>query len=149
MDTKTKTIDGYHVELSLVPAQRAIELLNPIGKLIAPIIKNLGELHRDASNKSDEVFLVKLADVLVDIASTTSGEQLFMMIRELLTPCNVTIPSSGKTVPFNAIMNSEFRGKTKTILKFFAFAVQENYADFIGDLQLSANRKPPQEGAKT
>lgn len=116
MTPQTRTIDGYIVEISPLPAFAALEHFTNLTSMLGPsVLSLLGK---------DEALAAALAASLRNV----KGSDVSALMKALLATCVVTV--NGQRIPLVPVFDTEMQGKLLTAFKIFGFAIEVNYGDF-------------------
>lgn len=124
-ETQTKIIDGMEVSVSQLPARRAMKMFNRLGRVFGPA---LGKIMASSPDGLKTMNIGAMGDAVAMLFEKfTDSEQDFIM-NELLATAVVD------NKPLMPIFDTMMRGKTLTVYKLLAFALEVNYGDFLGGL---------------
>lgn len=127
MQSETRTIDGYEVELSALPAWQSTEVLHMLLKLAGPLLGGL------AASATDKAGAGPLAAAVGALFERSTPADFTALLRKLTNTCRVKV--GDKALAFDKAMDLEFAGKLLTVFKIAAFAIEVNYRDFFDALK--------------
>ena len=123
IQTKKKNIEGLDVEVTQLPAMRALEVFARLGNMISPAIPHLSGL----TLESDAIPLLGALLRHVD------PPVLLSLSKDVLSNTRVLV--DGKMIPLsdNDLINLAFNGRLKALVQTIRFALEVNFSDFFGD----------------
>lgn len=121
LETKTKTIDGFAVSVTQLPAKRAMRLFHRLTQIGIPgFVQSLGGV----VGSDSQIDFKSIGASLEGVMSKLDVEQFEGIRDELLYATLVD------DKPLLQHMDGMFAGKISTIYKVMLFALEANYADF-------------------
>ena len=121
-DLQTRTIAGVKYGVYMLPPRLARKMLVRIFQVIAP---SAGE----AFKREGQEILDAFGPVLATLADRLNDDDLEWMMGELAKVSTVEV-EPGKAPQLDKIFDIHFRGRIGQMFKWFAFAVEVQYADF-------------------
>lgn len=143
MDGDKTEIDGFKLELKMLPAWDHVEatarLMKIVGAGIGPLVTMF--------NKPD-VSEAQMIAVVIDLVRRAPIDELMVLNRSILKDCVIEgdLPGGKKLAPqLEPIFDRVFRGKPTTAMKVIAWAMKVQFAGFFADLKSALPaRKSPQ-----
>lgn len=138
-ENSTREIDGLKVEVFLLPPKQALKVLTRLSKIVGePLGLAAGALLGGQKGAETEAVPLSAREVQVDVlgkavAALTDrlDEQVVLdTVETLLGSVHVKTADDNGTRPVR--MEHDFKGKTLTMLKVVAFALEVNFSDFFG-----------------
>lgn len=123
-NNQKKTIDSVKYEVSMLPPRLARKILVRIFQVLAP---SAGE----AFSRESEQLTQAIGPILSTLSDKLSDDDLDWMMSELAKVTTVEV-APGQEPYLNTIFDVHFRGKVGQMFKWFAFAMEVQYADFFG-----------------
>lgn len=124
IETKTKTIDGYQIAVTQLPAKRAMRLFHRLSQIGIPgFVQSMGSLASGADTKVDFASVGKSLEGVMQALDVDTFESVR---DELLYAATI----DGKTLL--DLMDVELAGKIATVYRIMLFALESNYSDFLG-----------------
>lgn len=133
LKTETRTIEGFEVTVSQMPADRALTLLPEVAPIVAAVFSAGHDME------------ASIGAVLA--SANVTGPKLNAIVTELLS--TATVMHGGKNVSLGdkRAVNMVFSGRIKALLSAAWFAVQVNYGDFfVVDSGTSTDPDPESKG---
>ena len=130
LKTQTKTIAGYEVSVTQLPAMASFRLLTRLSKILTPAV---GELLSLASGAEDvgSVDVSKLAPALAVLADRLNEEDAEHLVKEaILGRCSL-VSDSNKHVDVTRAIFDETFCDIQDLLELLWFALTVNYGNFI------------------
>lgn len=138
LEPQTRTIDGFTVTLTPMPAWQSLEVLQQLSKMIGPALSKLGGAA--AAAQGDEVAqasaLEGVAGALTGALSALKPAEVRELGQQLLKNCLVELDDTpGKQVPILKVFDTAFQGRILVALKIMAFSIEVNFGDFFAALR--------------
>jgi hypothetical protein len=142
VENNTREIDGMTVEVFLLPPTHALKVLTRLSKIVGePLGLAAGALLGDKPEESRGDAEAPPASALQkDIPDAVIGKVLAAFTDRLdegvvldtlkLVLANVFVKTDGDAGTRKVNLEQDFLGKTLTMLKVFAFALEVNFSDF-------------------
>lgn len=143
-----REIDGLIVGTKQFPAVKGFKLFAKLGKMLSPVMAHLGALASGKDMKGLERLLARdvtqLGPALKEAFTQLEEADADKFICDVLSSTRVQV--NGKWLDLSAMdrVNAAFEGRMDTMVKAALFALEVNYADFIGGVLL----KNPSEEAR-
>lgn len=146
VQAQRRSIDGFDVQLSPLPAMRSIRMLNRLGQVAGPALASIGAAVGSAKGKKGSILdmdVSKLGDAAQKLFEHLEPQVFESIMQEVLGPCLV----NGKQLS-PAMFDELFTGKVGSALKVFAFGLEVNYGNFFdalgaaGRIKLEASDSP-------
>ena len=121
-DLQTRTIDGVKYGVYMLPPKLA-------RKILVRIFQVLGPSAGEAFKREEQEILAAIGPILATLADRLNDDDLDWMMGELAKVSTVEL-EPGKAPSLGQIFDNHFRGRIGRMFKWFAFAVEVQYADF-------------------
>ena len=121
---KTVTIDGHIYEIGMLPAEKSLDVLERLARLLGPGLKGIIE------HGGDEKLLAGQA--LMALLTCSQPGSLTPLVKDLLS--STTLQGSLGAGPVSAVFTTHFTGRTLSALRLAIEAAKVNYADFFAAL---------------
>lgn len=146
LDGQTSTIDGHTYKVLYLDPLTASDLLQDIIKILAPAIgavggkmlsaedtkKALGSLLDGKQPDQGSDFEASLDKAIVGLIDRVSKDKFREMVEQL---AKVTSVRQGEAWPeLSSILTVHFRGRLKSLYKWFGFALKVQFADFFSSI---------------
>ncbi len=125
VETKFKEIDGARYGVSQLPAMRGLRMFNRLTRVLGPALTKAAAADG----------LGSLPDALLLLTEKLSDDELEAITRELL------YNATQNEAPLMSLFDTLMAGKTGTVLKLLAFAVEVNYASFFDALRSAVGKR--------
>lgn len=131
IEPKTVMVDGHKYEIHPLPAEKALDVLEQLGRLFGPAaLKGFASVdHLPKSGKDLEV----LAPAAMMLATSAPPGTLMPLVKDLLSSTYALGAGENKGL-VSGIFAVHFQGRTLSALKLAVESVKVNYADFFAAL---------------
>lgn len=131
-DSKKETIDGVEFEVFMLPPKVGRDILVDMSRVIAPALGALadakGGLLALMNSEVGDISASRFQSLASALADKLDKKMLDEHMRHLV---EVTAVNG---VPLSKTFDLQFRGRIGLMLKWYAFALRTNFADFIETL---------------
>lgn len=128
IEPQKKTIDGFEIQISPLPALQATRVFHRLGKCISPsLAKGMG-LVRGEKVDLASLELSSLGGAFSSFFETCSENDLMYFIDQLLGSAIVD------NKMLKGVIDVVFQAKILTLFKVLVFAIEVNYSDFFKGL---------------
>ncbi len=119
MKTETRTVEGFEVTITQMPASRALPLLPEVAQIVGAVFGAGHGLEAEVG--------------AVLASSGMNGTRLTALVQELLATASVQVQGKHVALSDRRAIDIVFSGRIKALLAAAWFSVQLNYADFFDD----------------
>lgn len=141
LEPHKKVIDGLEIQLSPLPAKRALRVFHRLGKSVSPSMARLLGLAKGGDGLDLASLNVSLlGETLSTLFADCSADDLEYFVEELLG--NAIVDNQR----LKDVYEVAFQAKILTLFKVLAFAVEVNYGDFFGGLRGALAQAAPKKG---